>query len=99
MRKTLVAFVILGFAGAVSAQQFPDSSPSNKNQAIGVAPEDPAREAALEHAALNMIHKDYAGAADIYKELLRENPNDGITWNRLGIAPRLLNECSGKGRK
>jgi Tfp pilus assembly protein PilF len=86
MRKALVAFAILSLAGVVSAQQFPDSSPSNKNQAVGVSPEDSAREAALEHAALDMIHKDYAGAADIYKDLLRETPNDGVTWNRLGIA-------------
>jgi tetratricopeptide (TPR) repeat protein len=86
MKKALVAFVILGFAGVVSAQKFPDSSPSNANQAVGVSPQDSAREAALEHAALDMIHKDYAGAADIYKGLLRDAPNDGVTWNRLGIA-------------
>ena len=86
MKKALVTFVILGLAGVVSAQKFPDASPSNSNQAVGVSSEDSARENALEHAQLDMIHKDYAGAADIYKDLLRENPNDAVTWNRLGIA-------------
>jgi len=86
MRKVLMASVILSVAVVVSAQQFPESSPSNVNQAVGVSPDTSAREASLERAALDMIHKDYAGAADIYKGLLRETPNDAVTWNRLGIA-------------
>jgi Tfp pilus assembly protein PilF len=86
MRKVLMASVIFSFAIVVSAQQFPEASSSNLNQAVGVSPDSSARETALERAALDMIHKDYAGAADIYKELLRQTPNDGVTWNRLGIA-------------
>lgn len=86
MRKVLMAFVILGSAVVVSAQQIPEGSPSNVNQAVGVSPETSARDTALERAALDMIHKDYASAADIYRGLLRETPNDATTWNRLGIA-------------
>jgi Tfp pilus assembly protein PilF len=86
MRKVLMALVVLSFAVTVSAQQFPDPSPTNSDQAVGVARDTSARETALERAALDMIHKDYAGAADIYRGLLRETPNDSMTWNRLGIA-------------
>jgi Tfp pilus assembly protein PilF len=86
MRRFLMASVILSLAVAVSAQQFPEDSPSNVNQAVGVTADSSARETALERAALDMIHKDYAGAADVYKELLRQTPNDAVIWNRLGIA-------------
>jgi len=86
MRKVLMAFVILSFAVVVSARQFPEKSPSNVHQVAGVSPDSSARDAALERAALDMIHKDYAGAADVYRGLLRETPNDSVIWNRLGIA-------------
>ena len=86
MRKVMMAIVVLSLAVVVSAQQFPEEPTSNVNQAVGVSPDTSAREASLERAALDMIHKDYAGAADIYRGLLRDTPNDGVTWNRLGIA-------------
>jgi tetratricopeptide (TPR) repeat protein len=86
MRRVLMAFVILSLSVVVSAQQFPEDSPLNVKQASVVSPDTAVREAALERAMLDMIHKDYAGAADVYRELLRETPNDGVIWNRLGIA-------------
>jgi tetratricopeptide (TPR) repeat protein len=86
MKKVLMAFVILSVTAITSAKQIPSDSPSNVSQAVGVAPDSSARDTALQRAALDMIHKDYASAADIYRELLRETPNDAITWNRLGIA-------------
>jgi len=86
MRKVLMAFVVLSFPVVVSAQQFRDASSSNANQAAGIAADTSARDAALDRAALDMIHKDYAGAADVYRALLRQSPNDSVTWNRLGIA-------------
>jgi tetratricopeptide (TPR) repeat protein len=86
MRKFLMALVVLSLAVVVSAQQFSEKSNVNVNQAVGVSPDTSARDTSLQRAALDMIHKDYAGAADIYRELLRETPNDSVTWNRLGIA-------------
>jgi tetratricopeptide (TPR) repeat protein len=86
MKRILMALVVLSFAVVVSAQQFPEESQSNTNQAVGVAPDTSARNTAVERAALDMIHKDYAGAADIYRGLLRDTPTDSIIWNRLGIA-------------
>src|ERR1039457_474219 len=86
MKKVLMAFVILSVTAITSAKQIPSLSPSNISQAVGIAPDSSARDTALQRAALDMIHKDYASAADIYRELLRETPNDAITWNRLGIA-------------
>jgi tetratricopeptide (TPR) repeat protein len=86
MRKVLMAFVVLSLGVVVSAQQNPEKSLASLDQAVGVSPDTSARETALERAALDMIHKDYAGAADIYRRLLRDTPNDSVTWNRLGIA-------------
>ncbi len=86
MRKVLMALVVLSFGVVVSAQQFPEESPRRLTQAVGVSPDSSARSTAVERATLDMIHKDYAGAADIYRELLREAPNDSATWNLLGIA-------------
>ena len=86
MRKVMMALVMLSSAVVVSAQQFPEESPRKLAQAAGVSPDTSVRESALNRAALDMIHKDYASAADIYRELLRESPNDAATWNHLGIA-------------
>jgi Tfp pilus assembly protein PilF len=86
MRKVLMAFVVLSLGVGVSAQQFPEESPASSNQAVGVSPDSSARDLALQRATLDMIHKDYAGAADIYRGLLRETPNSSATWNMLGIA-------------
>jgi Tfp pilus assembly protein PilF len=86
MRKVLMALVVLSLAVVVSGQQIPEVSPTRAIQAVGVTPDSSARDSALERAALDMIHKDYAGAADIYRDLVRETPNDSVMWNRLGIA-------------
>jgi len=86
MRKILMAFVILSAAAVVSAQQIPSHTTANVSQAVGVTAENSARDAQLQRAALDMIHKDYASAAEIYRGLLRETPNDSVIWNRLGIA-------------
>jgi tetratricopeptide (TPR) repeat protein len=86
MRKVLVAFVICSSAVVTSAQQFHTDSTGNALQAVGVTPDNSAREISLDRAALDMIHKDYARAAEIYRGLLRDTPNDAVIWNRLGIA-------------
>jgi tetratricopeptide (TPR) repeat protein len=86
MRKVLMALVILSLASVISAKQIPTDVTPNAPQAVGVTTVDSAREASLERAALDMIHKEYASAAEVYRGLLRETPNDAVIWNRLGIA-------------
>jgi tetratricopeptide (TPR) repeat protein len=90
MKKVLMAFVILSATVATPAQQVLSDSISDSMpgapQAVGVTAENSARDTLLDRAALDMIHKDYASAAEIYRGLLRDTPNDSIIWNRLGIA-------------
>jgi Tfp pilus assembly protein PilF len=86
MRKVLMAFVIFSFAAVASSQQIPSDSMSSAPQAVGVTAENSARDTLLQRAALDMIHKDYASASEIYRGLLRETPNDSVLWNRLGIS-------------
>jgi tetratricopeptide (TPR) repeat protein len=90
MKKVLMAFVILSATVATPAQQVLSDSISDSMpdapQAVGVTAENSARDTLLDRAALDMIHKDYASAAEIYRRLLRDTPNDSIIWNRLGIA-------------
>jgi tetratricopeptide (TPR) repeat protein len=87
MKKILVLGLILGFTGVCSAQEIASNDNSSYvKQAIGIAPDAAARDEALTRAALDMIHKQYAEAAEIYRGLVRESPNDATMWNRLGIA-------------
>jgi tetratricopeptide (TPR) repeat protein len=86
MRIAYVASAVLALAVSASAQQFSKTSKSAMPQAAALSTDNPTRDAALDRAALDMIHKDYSSAADVYKSLLREFPNDAKLWNRLGIA-------------
>jgi tetratricopeptide (TPR) repeat protein len=86
MRYVWLASTVLAFAVPASAQQFSDTTKTAHPQAAALTTENPAREAALDRAALDMIHKDYANAAVVYRSLLKETPNDAVLWNRLGVA-------------
>jgi tetratricopeptide (TPR) repeat protein len=86
MRIVWMASAALALAIPASAQQFSETSKPVKAQAASLSTENPTRDAALDRAALDMIHKDYADAAEVYKTLLKETPNDAKLWNRLGIA-------------
>jgi Tfp pilus assembly protein PilF len=85
MRKIRMASVALAFAVSVFAQQPPDKPPAPL-QSGGTTTEKSPRDLAIEKATLDMIHKDYADAAEIYKGLLKETPTDAGLWNHLGIA-------------
>ncbi len=86
MKTLWMASVSLAFAVTASGQQPPDNSLRSAQQAQTTETVASARDQALTHAALDMIHKDYAQAVDIYKTLLKQDPNDASVWNRLGIA-------------
>ncbi len=92
MRNIRMASVALAFAVTVSAQQptvnpKPTDNPAKgAQQAGGAATDQSPQKATMESATLAMIHKEYAEAAEIYKSLLRDAPNDAGLWNRLGIA-------------
>lgn len=92
MRNILVAGVALALAIAFSAQQASANPGAQDNpsqpaqQSGGAAQQQTPPKATMESATLAMIHKEYAEAAEIYKGLLRDAPNDSGLWNRLGIA-------------
>jgi tetratricopeptide (TPR) repeat protein len=44
------------------------------------------RQERLDQAQLFMLHKQFAEAAGVYEQLLKETPKDSEVWNRLGIA-------------
>jgi Tfp pilus assembly protein PilF len=89
MKSILVASVALALAIPAAAQKFSDDpktlTPVNP-QSAQVKVEDSSKEAALERAALDMIHKDYASAEAVYRGMIKDSPNDPSLWNRLGIA-------------
>ncbi|HUK30677.1 MAG TPA: tetratricopeptide repeat protein, partial [Candidatus Acidoferrum sp.] len=89
MKSILVASVAIALAVPTYAQKFSD----DPKTVTPIAPqgaqlnvENSTREAALERAALDMIHKDYASAEAVYRTLIKQNPNDAALWNHLGIA-------------
>jgi tetratricopeptide (TPR) repeat protein len=86
MKIIWMASVSLAIAVTASGQQPPDNSLRPAQQSQNTESVGSPREQALTHAALDMIHKDYAQAVDIYKTLIRQEPNDASLWNRLGIA-------------
>ncbi len=89
MRNIWVASVALALAVPASAQQFSDASKTVTPvtpQAAALNVDNSTREAALERASLDMIHKDYTSAEAVYKTLIKESPNDATLWNHLGIA-------------
>jgi tetratricopeptide (TPR) repeat protein len=89
MKSILVASVALALALPASAQQFSDTSKTVTPvtpQAAALTVQNSTREAALERAALDMIHKDYAAAEVVYRGLIKESPNDPTLWNHVGIA-------------
>jgi tetratricopeptide (TPR) repeat protein len=86
MKSVWMAGALLALVVPASSQQFSEVSNTAMPQAAALSVENPPREAALERAALDMIHKDYASAAAVYKTLLKETPNDAVLWNRLGVA-------------
>jgi tetratricopeptide (TPR) repeat protein len=86
MKIICVASAVLALAIPTSAQKFSESPKPVIPQAAALSTDNPTRDAALDRAALDMIHKDYANAAEVYRSLLKETPNDARLWNRLGIA-------------
>jgi Tfp pilus assembly protein PilF len=89
MKSIWVASVALALSLPASAQQYSDTSKTVTPvtpQAAALTVQNSTREAALERAALDMIHKDYASAENVYKGLIKESPKDATLWNHLGIA-------------
>jgi tetratricopeptide (TPR) repeat protein len=86
MKSFWMASAVLVLAVPGSAQQFSETNRPANPQATAVSVGNPDREAALERAGLDMIHKDYAAAAAGYRALIKETPNDAMLWNRLGVA-------------
>ncbi len=86
MRNIWMASAVLALAVPASAQQFSETAKTARSQAATLNVDNPTRDAALERAALDMVHKDYASAATVYRTLLKETPNDSVLWNRLGVA-------------
>ena len=86
MRNLLLASAVVVLAVPASAQQFSVTNRSANPQAAALTVGNPDREAVLERAALDMIHKDYASAAAGYRALIKQTPNDAMLWNRLGVA-------------
>jgi tetratricopeptide (TPR) repeat protein len=88
MKNIWAAGILLVFAVSAGAQEAPDNSNPMRGpmQSGGIPTDAASREDALTRASLDMIHKQYADAADIFRELLRTTPNDSVLWNRLGIA-------------
>jgi tetratricopeptide (TPR) repeat protein len=86
MRNVWAAGFILMFAVSAGAQQTPENPLRVPMQSAGLSPDPASRDEELTRASLDMIHKQYADAADIFRELLRDTPNDASLWNRLGIA-------------
>ncbi len=93
MKTFLIASSVLLFAAAVSAQQVRNVSdkkdvprPQSASSVQANKPED----ARLTQASTYMVNKQYAEAADLYRQMLKENPKDASLWNRLGIAYQQL---------
>lgn len=89
MKTFLIASSVLLFAAAVSAQQVRNVSdkkdvprPQSASSVQANKPDDARRT----EAALYMLKKQYAEAADLFRQLLKENPKDAFLWNQLGIA-------------
>lgn len=86
MRNTWMVGAALALAVSVSAQQPPENPARAASQNAQSNSELSPRDMAMQSAALAMIHKEYSNAVDIYRNLLRDTPNDAMLWNRLGIA-------------
>jgi len=87
MKKVWICGAILLFAVSVGAQEpSDDGGMRGQGQSSGAVPDAASRDELLTRASLDMIHKQYAEAADIFRDLLRQTPNDAALWNRLGIA-------------
>lgn len=94
MKSLLVASAVLLFGAAVSAQQIvnvsdhdvPKPQPQGQSMPSTAAPQ----QARMDQASLLMVKKQYAEAAEIYQDLLKESPKDASLWNRLGIAYQQL---------
>jgi tetratricopeptide (TPR) repeat protein len=86
MKNFWAAGILMVFAASAGAQDFPDNPMRSPSQSGGATTVAGSRDEQLTRASLDMIHKQYADAADIFRELLRDTPNDGVLWNRLGIA-------------
>jgi tetratricopeptide (TPR) repeat protein len=96
MKSLLVASAVLLFGAAVSAQQVVNISdhdvPRPQTQGQSASSTTAPQQERMDQATLYMVKKQYGEAADIYKELLKENPKDASLWNRLGIAYQHLSE-------
>jgi tetratricopeptide (TPR) repeat protein len=93
MKSFLIASSILMFAAAVPAQQVRNVSDKTDvprpQSNTGAAPAK-MEDARLTQASLYMVNKQYAEAADLYRQLAKENPKDASLWNHLGIAYQQL---------
>jgi tetratricopeptide (TPR) repeat protein len=86
MKKVWISGAVLLLAVTVIAKPKPNDTIRSQSQG-GVPTTDAAtRDQLMTRASLDMIHKQYADAADIFRDLLRQTPNDAMLWNRLGIA-------------
>jgi tetratricopeptide (TPR) repeat protein len=96
MKSLLMASAVLLFGAAVSAQQIMNVSdhdvPRPQTQGQSTASTTAPQQERMDQASLFMVKKQYAEAAEIYQQLLKENPKDASLWNRLGIAYQHLGE-------
>jgi tetratricopeptide (TPR) repeat protein len=88
MKSFLMASSILLFAAAVSGQQVQNISDKDvpRPQSAGTTSVAKPEDARMAQASLFMLHKQYAEAADLFRQMLKDNPKDAGLWNRLGIA-------------
>jgi Flp pilus assembly protein TadD len=93
MKSFLIASSILLCAAAVPAQQIRNVSDKTdvprQQSNTGAAPAK-MEDARLTQASLYMVNKQYAEAADLYRQLVKESPKDASLWNHLGIAYQQL---------
>jgi len=83
LRSLLIASLMVGAAGAASADSLLDVT---KSQTVATTAEQKGDEA--------RIHKDYGSAVANYQKALRANPKDSMLYNKLAIAEFQFGENS-----
>jgi tetratricopeptide (TPR) repeat protein len=95
MKSFLIASSILMFAAAVPAQQVRNVSDKTDvprpQSNTGAAPAK-MEDARLTEASLHMAKKEYAEAAVIFRQLVKENPKDPSLWGQLASADEQLSQ-------
>lgn len=86
MKPFLIMSVALALAASASAQQNAGISRLSAQQSTSFSPASASPDAQMTQASVYMLHKQYAEAALIYREMLKKAPNDASLWNYLGIA-------------